>query len=244
MKAIILAAGYATRLYPLTRNFPKPLLKIKDKTIIDWLIDDLKDEDIDEYFVVSNHRHIEHFEQWKKDKDSRIRIIDDGTTENENRLGALRDMELAIDFGQIDDDVLIMAGDNVLDFSLKKLVAYFRDKGTSCVMKYEEKNIEKLRRSGVARVEDDLIVEMQEKPLDPKGCHIIPPFYIYKKEDIVLLKQAIENGVNVDAPGSFVGYLCSLRKIHAMDMPGLRYDIGNLESYEKAKEEYRGIIYE
>ena len=140
MKCLILAAGYATRLYPLTENFPKPLLKVGDKTILDWLIDDLEQTGlIDEYIVVTNHKFAHIFEEWSQ---GRYTIIDDGTIDNDHRLGAVKDIELGIHGGDgkssgggIQSDLLVMAGDNLLDFSLKGFLDYAREKGTTCIMR-------------------------------------------------------------------------------------------------------------
>ena len=119
MKCLILAAGYATRLYPLTENFPKPLLEVAGKSILDWLIDDMEKTGlVDEYIVISNHKFAYIFEEWAA-KSDKIRVLDDGTTSNDNRLGAVRDIQFAIDQLQLDDDLLVMAGDNLLDFSLE-----------------------------------------------------------------------------------------------------------------------------
>lgn len=127
MKCLILAAGYATRLYPLAENFPKPLLKVGEKSILDWLVDDLVDTtDIDEFVVISNHKFAQHFENWKNNKQKtrpyEITVIDDGTSTNETRLGAVKDIQLAVEKLNLADDLLVMAGDNVLDFSLSKFV--------------------------------------------------------------------------------------------------------------------------
>ena len=123
MKCLILAAGYATRLYPLTENFPKPLLKIGDKTILDWLIDDIDGSGlVDGYVVISNHKFARHFEEWAARKSVDITVVDDGTSTNETRLGAVRDIQFAIDRLGLDDDMLVIAGDNVLDFSLTKFL--------------------------------------------------------------------------------------------------------------------------
>ena len=136
MKCLILAAGYATRLYPLTENFPKPLLKVNEKTILDWLVDDIDTSGvIDEYVVISNHKYVQHFRDWAKTKAQKISVVDDGTSTNETRLGAVKDIQFAIDQLKIDDDMLVIAGDNVLDFSLVKLIRYAEKKGTSCVMR-------------------------------------------------------------------------------------------------------------
>ena len=244
MKCLILAAGYATRLYPLTENFPKPLLMVGEKTILDWLVDDIDSSGlIDEYIVISNHRYFSSFETWSKGKTQKIVVVDDGTESNETRLGAVCDIDFAIKSLNIDDEMLVIAGDNVLDFSLTKFVSYAKEKGTSSIMRYYESRIEKLQKSGVVSVDaDDLVLEMQEKPLDPKSEWCAPPFYFYTKEDSKKISDAIAEGCSTDAPGSYIAWLCKHSPVHAMEMPGKRYDIGDISSYEKAKLEYVGII--
>ena len=180
MKCLILAAGYATRLYPLTENFPKPLLKVGDKTILDWLIDDIG-EAADSFVVISNHKFAEHFEKWAEGREN-ITVLDDGTSSNETRLGAVRDIQFAIESLGIDDDVLVIAGDNVLDFSLRTFIDYAKKVGTSSVMRYYEPSIEKLRKTGVAEVDEEgLILSMVEKPAEPKSHWCTPPFYFYQE---------------------------------------------------------------
>ncbi|MBQ3116171.1 MAG: nucleotidyltransferase family protein [Clostridia bacterium] len=243
MKCLILAAGYATRLYPLTENFPKPLLKVKEKTILDWLVDDIDTLGvIDEFIVVSNHKFACHFEDWAKEKKQNITVVDDMTSTNETRLGAVKDIQFAIDKLNLDDDTLIIAGDNVLDFSLTKFIQYAEKKNASAVMRYYEGKAEKLQKSGVLEIgEGDKVLSMQEKPQNPLSNWCCPPFYFYKKEDLRLIKTAIEEGCGTDAPGSFVCYLCKRSDVYAMEMPGKRYDIGNLQSYEQVQKEYNGI---
>lgn len=240
MKCLILAAGYATRLYPLTENFPKPLLKVKEKTILDWLIDDIDAAGlVDEYVVISNHKFAHHFESWAETKEQRVTVIDDGTSTNETRLGAVKDIQFAIEQLKLDDDMLVIAGDNLLDFSLTKFIAYAQEKGTSCIMRYYEASEQKLTKCGVVDVDmDDKIRSMEEKPAQPKSHWCCPPFYFYTKEDAKLVKVGIESGCGVDAPGSYIAWLCAQTPVHAMEMPGKRYDIGNLESYEKVKDEF------
>ena len=242
MICLILAAGYATRLYPLTENFPKPLLKVGEKTILDHLVDDIDSENnVSEFVVISNHKFAHHFEEWAKVKTQKITVVDDGTETNETRLGAVVDVKFAIDKLNIDDDVLIIAGDNVLDFSLNRFINYSLVKNTSCVMRYFEKDMKKLTKCGVLEIEDDLVVGMEGKPAEPKSNWCCPPFYFYKKEDISDIEGAIKDGCGTDAPGSYVAWLCKKTKVNAMEMPGNRFDIGNLESYEKVKKEYKGI---
>ena len=243
MKCLILAAGYATRLYPLTENFPKPLLKVGDKTILDWLVDDIDTAGmVDEFVVISNHKFAHHFESWAATKQQKITVVDDGTESNETRLGAVCDIQFAIEKLQLDADMLVIAGDNVLDFSLTKFMIYAREKGTSCIMRYYEPEDKKLSKSGVVTIdENEKVLEMAEKPAIPATHWCCPPFYYYTKNDAHLVHEGIESGCGTDAPGSYIAWLCRQTAVHAMEMPGKRYDIGNLESYEKVKAEYKGI---
>ena len=243
MKCLILAAGYATRLYPLTENFPKPLLLVGGKTILDWLIDDIDTANaVDEYIVISNHKFAQHFEAWGKTKAQKITVVDDGTDTNETRLGAVKDIQFAIDQRNLDDDMLIIAGDNVLDFSLTKFIEYAKEKRTSCIMRYYEPDDQKLLKCGVVTVnKDEKILKMTEKSPNPATHWCCPPFYYYTREDARLVQKGIDCGCGTDAPGSYIAWLCTQTPVHAMEMPGKRYDIGNIESYEKVKAEYRGI---
>ena len=145
MKCLILAAGYATRLYPLTENFPKPLLKVQGKAILDWLIEDMdRSGVIDEYVVISNHKFAHHFDAWAAQKQQKVTVVDDGTESNETRLGAVRDILFALEKLDIHDDVLVMAGDNLLDFSLTTFINYALEKKTSCIMRYYEADAKRL----------------------------------------------------------------------------------------------------
>ncbi len=244
MKCLILAAGYATRLYPLTENFPKSLLKVRDKTILDHLVDDIDSiGEVDEYVVISNHKFYSHFTDWAKTKVQKITVIDDGTICNENRLGAVKDIEFAIKKLKLSSDMLVIAGDNVLDFSLTRFILYAKNKATSCVMRYFEGDKAKLSKSGVLTVDDnDRILKMEEKPANPQSNWCCPPFYYYTEKDSMLIEKAIKNGCGTDAPGSYIAWLCQSSVVHAMEMPGKRYDIGNLASYEEVQKNYKGII--
>lgn len=243
MKCLILAAGYATRLYPLTENFPKPLLTVGDKTILDWLVDDIDESGlVDEYIVISNHKYACHFDEWAKTKKQKVTVVDDGTSSNETRLGAVKDIQFAIDTLTIDDDMLVIAGDNVLDFSLTKFIHYAKEKNASCIMRYYEPEFQKLLKCGVVTIDgDDKVLSMTEKSPTPATNWCCPPFYYYTKEDARLVSEGIESGCGTDAPGSYIAWLCTKTDVYAMEMPGRRYDIGNLESYEKVKKEYKGI---
>lgn len=243
MKCLILAAGYATRLYPLTENFPKPLLKVRDKTILDWLLDDISGAGtVSQYAVVTNHKFAKHFEAWAPAHPFPVTVLDDGTETNETRLGAVRDIQFAVDALGLDDDLLVIAGDNLLDFSLRGFIRYAEEKKTTCIMRYWEPDRKKLLKTGVAEVDaTDRVTGMEEKPANPKSNWCTPPFYIYKAADVPLVKKGIESNCGVDAPGSFIAWLCTQTVVHAYEMPGRRFDIGNLESYDFVQKTYRGI---
>ena len=245
MKCLILAAGYATRLYPLTENFPKPLLTVGEKTILDWLIDDIDTAGlIDEYIVISNHKYARSFQTWAEKKPQKITIVDDGTTSNENRLGAVRDILFAIEQLQLDDDLLVIAGDNVLDFSLTSFLTYAMAQKTSCIMRYYEPELSRVSKSAAVLVdESDLVLSMEEKPQQPKSHWCTPPFYFYTRSDARLISKGIKAGCGTDAPGSYAAWLSTQSPVHSMEMPGKRYDIGSLESYGKVQAEYRGIVH-
>ena len=238
MKMLILAAGYATRLYPLTKDFPKLLLEVQGKTIIDHMLVNMDCNKIEQIVVVTNHRFVTHFEAWKAEsawKDKLV-ILDDGSIENENRLGAVKDIVFAVESLNIADDLFVVAGDNLLDFSLDQFVKYYEEKKASVVMRHYEEELVKLQRTGVASVnENDEVVLMEEKPKQPKSNWAVPPFYVFRKEDLHLLNRGLREGCSYDAPGDFIAWLCQNAEVYAMLMPGSRYDIGSLESYEKVK---------
>lgn len=237
MKCLILAAGYATRLYPLTENFPKPLLKVGEKTILDYLVDDIASTGkVDEFIVISNHKFVEHFNEWAATKKVKISVVDDGTSTNETRLGAVRDIQFAMEQKNITEDVLVIAGDNLLDFSFAEFIEFAEKKQTSCVMCHEEYELAKQQKTAIIVMnEDKLITDYEEKPKEPKGHHAVPPFYCYRYEDAKRIPEALEDGCGADAPGSFAAWLSKKTAVHAYEMPGKRYDIGDLKSYEYVK---------
>ena len=381
MKCVILAAGYATRLYPLTENFPKPLLKIGSASILDRILDDIDTiPDIDEHIIITNHKFAPIFEDWRVERlqapltshcsqpfsagssesgsspsplsvpsgfparnpspsaspsplsvssgfpaqnsspsaspsplsvpsgsaarnsspsappsplsvpsgfpaqntspsappsplsvpsgfparnpspsaspsplsvpsgsaaRKPITIIDDGTTSNDNRLGAVCDLLQAIEQlsdrkssnSKWPDDLLVIAGDNLLDFSLAGFIQYGKEKNATCVMRYYEAEEAKLHKTGVAEISDDgRLIAMEEKPAQPKSHWCIPAFYYYTREDTHLIKKGIESGCGIDAPGSLIAWLCGQTPVYSWEMPGKRFDIGSLDTYYQACE--------
>ncbi len=238
MKTIVVAAGYATRLYPLTKNFPKPLLKIGNGTILGRMIDDIdKIDEINEHIVVTNHKFAGIFEEWARECQTQhpITVIDDGTETNETRLGAVRDLLLAMEQRHIDEDILVVAADNLLDFSFRGFVEFAKQKETSCVMCYHEPELKRLQRTGVISLDENRrVLQMQEKPEKPVSNWAVPPFYLYVKHDLPLIRECLDHGCGVDAPGNLAHYMVEVTPVHAWEMPGKRYDIGSLDSYTEA----------
>lgn len=247
MKCLFLAAGYATRMYPLTENFPKPLLEVQGKAILDWMIDDMEVSGlIDEYIVISNHKFAHCFNEWVEKmpdkKKQKMTVLDDGTSSNETRLGAVRDIQFARDTLKLKDDMLVLAGDNLMEFSMNRFIDYAMKKQTSCVMRYFIEPMDILIKHGVVVINDeDQVVGMKEKSLDPPSHWCCPALYYFNAEDVSRIPEAIEEGCGTDAPGSFVAWLCQKTTIHAMEMPKEPYDIGSMDSYTKAQTDYRGI---
>ncbi len=250
MKNIVIAAGYATRLGELTKNFPKPLLKIGENTILGRMLDDIdRIPEIDEHIIITNHKFAHIFEEWaekrsldcaRDDKMSKpITIVDDGTETNETRLGAVCDLLFAMDKFNIDDDLLVVAADNLLFFSFQEFVDFAKAKGTSCIMCHEQPSIEKLQRTGVVELDSqNKVLGMEEKPQHPKSHWAVPPFYIYLKKDLDLVRHSVENGCGKDAPGNLAHYMVERTTMHAWQMSAGRFDIGSIDTYEEAKRRF------
>ena len=242
MKTIVIAAGYATRLGELTRNFPKPLLKIGENTILGRMLDDIDTiPDITEHIVVTNHKFAPIFSEWASARHytKPLTIVDDGTETNETRLGAVCDLLYAMDKFAIDDDLLVVAADNLLFFSFREFVEFAKAKGTSCIMCHRQPDVEKLRRTGVIEVDGDMrVLGMEEKPQNPKTEWAVPPFYIYLKKDLDLVRNSVNDGCGKDAPGNLAHYMVGKTVMHAWSMSGGRFDIGSIDTYREACEKF------
>lgn len=242
MKAIILAAGYATRLYPLTKDMPKALLPVCGKPIIDYIVDEINTlDDVDSIFVISNDVFYKQFLDWKDTVISKkdIFLLNDKTRNNETRLGAIGDISLCIDTFNIDDDVLIVAGDNLFNFSLKDFYESYKIKNLDsvCVKKIDNKN--ELKNFAVASLDDnDIILNLVEKPENPMSDIAVFATYIYKKDTIKLFKEYLYNGNNKDAPGHFLEYLYKFKNVYGYKFSGDCFDIGTLEAYENVKDTF------
>ena len=273
MKNVVIAAGYATRLGELTKNFPKPLLKIGENTILGRMLDDIdRIPEVDEHIIVTNHKFAPIFEEWVETPSGSpclggglkgglegvagrwkkpITIIDDGTETNETRLGAVCDLLYVLE--KLDEraksslnrediggsDILVVAADNLLFFSFQEFVDFAKEKQTSCIMCHEQPSIEKLQRTGVVVLDEDMrVLNMEEKPEVPKSHWAVPPFYIYRKEDMDLVRHSVENGCGKDAPGNLAHYMVEHTTMHAWPMSAGRFDIGSLDTYYEAVERF------
>ncbi|WP_163539003.1 nucleotidyltransferase family protein [Gracilibacillus sp. YIM 98692] len=242
MKCIILAAGYATRLYPLTKNTAKPLLKVADRTILDHIVTKVeKVKAIDEIFIVTNDKFYQSFVDWSEQYQGSksVSVVNDHTTTNDNRLGAIADIQYVIEESGMTDDVMVLAGDNLFDFELSDFSDFFTKVGADCITVHELNDPEEIKRTGVVEVDDDgVVTSFEEKPAEPKSNLAVPPFYIYQKETLPMIKRYIEEGNNPDAPGHFVPWLIQHKDVYAYLFEGQRYDIGTVESYERVQERF------
>jgi len=248
MIGIVLAAGYATRMGELTKNFPKPLLKVEGRTVLNWLLADIETiPGIERVYVVCNHKFIGFFKQWLQEQTVAFRkpihLLDDGSMSKETRLGAVKDIAFALEHIGVNQDALVLAGDNVLEFPLQGFVDFFQAKQRSCIMCYREPDLEKQRRTGIITVNKDFrVTSFAEKPQQPPSDLAVPPFYCYTRADLNLLPQAFAEGCPTDDPGSFAAYIGSKSELYAWQMPGKRYDIGTIPGYEQVQKLYKPFL--
>lgn len=237
MKAIILAAGYATRLYPLTKDKPKSLLEVAGKTILEHILNKVAGvAAVDHVYIVTNSRFFEQFQVWLDNFQYplEISVLDDGTTDNDNRLGAIADLQFVIEKEKIVADLMVLAGDNLFDFELSDFAAFFEAKNQDVITTHELDDLNQLKRTGVIEVDEDLkVTSFTEKPQEPKSNLAVPPFYIYRCDTLPLIRQYLNEGQNTDAPGNFIPWLITRKPVCAYKFEGKRYDIGTLESYRE-----------
>jgi glucose-1-phosphate thymidylyltransferase len=222
VKALILAAGYATRLRPLTDTIPKQLLPVGGRPMVDWILERITETSADEVHLVTNARFAADFDRWADGKD--VRVHNDGTTSNDDRLGAIGD----IDFVGLDDDLLAIAGDNLFDYSLAEYEAYWRAKGGSCVAVHDVGDWELAKKYGIVAVDGgDRITEFVEKPAQPPSTLAATATYLYRREHAALVPAYLAAGNPPDQPGNFVAWLHSREPVYAYRFPGEWYDIGD-----------------
>lgn len=258
MKAIILAAGYGVRLedelkmlksenpkkYETVRSFiegkAKPMIAVAGKPVVQHIVENIErsDADIDGIFIVTNNRYFRQFDEWRKGYKGKIRIkfINDGTNTNETRLGAVNDLLLVLNEEEIDDDVLVVAGDNIFRFELSELVDFFNEKHASVITVYKEGDIERIKKCSCVKFDDDsLVVNFEEKPKKPSSEWLCPPVYIYTADTIKLIKEMKFDKDKKDFIGNIPMLLYSKISIYALAKEEkIRFDLGTVDDFEKA----------
>ena len=244
MDAIILAAGYATRLYPLTKNKPKPLLHVARKPIVEHIIRKIEEiKDINKIYIVTNDKFEGHFNDWLRSFDAKspIEIINDGTKSNEDRLGAIGDVHFAITSKNIDNELIVVAGDNLFELSLNDVSNFFRKKKSNVIVLHDVKDIELAKHYGIVETDNEnLVTHFEEKPQNPRSTLASTGIYLFPKKTIELIKKYIEQGNNPDKTGSFIEWLHKRESVHSFVTDKKWYDIGSFEQLEKADKHYRG----
>jgi glucose-1-phosphate thymidylyltransferase len=245
MKALILAAGYATRLYPLTKDRPKALLEVQGRAILDYIAEQIGTiEEINEIVIISNDRFFEHFRQWA---DSRgmvfgkpITVLNDHTTDESNKLGAIRDMLYAIDTLKIDEDIVVIAGDNLFTYPLKESYELFQRSGKDLILAKTMQLQSDLQRMAVGLLDENgIVIDMEEKPKYPKSDIAFFATYFYRRDTLPMIRDYLDQGNPPDAPGHFPAWLYVRKPLMAHLFNGECYDIGTFESYEEVQQHFR-----
>ncbi|MEG0021878.1 MAG: sugar phosphate nucleotidyltransferase [Bacilli bacterium] len=244
MKCILLCAGYATRLFPLTENFPKALLEIGEgKPLLDYILDEVNTiNEIDEIIVITNNRYTPHFQKWASTKNNikPIKILNDNTNSNTDRLGAIGDMQYTIKNCNIDDDIIVIAGDNLFDYKLQGVIDYYNKVKNPVAVTKEINDINMLRSFAVAKCNnEDRILELVEKPANPESNIGVYATYVYPKYILKTIDEYLEASNNPDAPGYLLEYVVRHYPTYAYKFKGNCYDVGTHESLEKVRNLYR-----
>ena len=240
MKALILAAGYATRLRPLTDDVPKMLLPLAERPMLDYLVDRLREvDDLDEIHLVTNARFADAFRDWAPED---VTVHDDGTTSNEDRLGAIGDIAFAIERAGLEgEDLLIVAGDNLIGYSLAQFVDFWRGKDGSAIAVRDLGDRELLKQYGVVELDDDdRVVGLEEKPSEPKSDLAATAAYLYRAEHLARLPGYLAEGNPPDAPGNFMVWLHTREPVYGYRVEGEWHDIGDLGQLLEADNLLRG----
>ena len=235
MKAILLCAGFATRMYPLTKNRAKPLLPVAGKPILGHLVDQLESTgSFDEILVIANARFHAHFVEWGG---ARVTILNDGAATDETRLGAIGDLAWALETRALQAPLLVAAGDNLFRDSLEAFVADYHAHPRNLILRYRETDREKLERTGVAEIKDDdgRLVRLEEKPRDPTTEWACPALYILEADALDELGTYVEEKPGADALGSFIAWLAPRVPVFTHAMQGSRLDVGDPEGYARAE---------
>jgi glucose-1-phosphate thymidylyltransferase len=242
MKAVILAAGYATRLAPLTDSIAKQLLPVGGRPMLDWVCDKV-DEVSDDIHLVTNSRFADDFRRWASGRDG-VSVHDDGTVSNDDRLGAIGDVAFVLERTGLDDDLLVIAGDNLFDFGLHGFAAFWELKGVaSAVAVYDCGNLELATHYGVVELgEDGRLLGFEEKPSEPASTLVATATYIYHREHLTLVARYLAEGNPPDQPGRLVAWLCRREPVYGYAVEGEWYDIGSPDQLLEADNRWRGRV--
>jgi glucose-1-phosphate thymidylyltransferase len=240
MKALILAAGYATRLKPLTDTWAKELLPVGGRPILDRIVESLASVDeVDDVHIVTNAHKANAFHAWAEGRD--VTVHDDGTLSNEDRLGAVGDMQFVIDRAGIDDDLLVIAGDNLFEFDLSELIAFWRAKGVaSAVAVRDVGSLELATQYGIVALDGDArVIDFVEKPADPPSTLAAIATYVFHRTHVPLIRDYLAGEHSADQPGRFVGWLQRREPVYGWEFDSTWYDIGNQEQLLEADNRLR-----
>lgn len=246
MKALLLCAGYATRLHPLTQDIPKHLLEVGGKPILEHVIEKVEEIGaVDAIHIITNDKFFYSFLEWakgyatKNPSAKKIAVINDNTDSNENRLGALGDIQFAIQKKHIKDDILLIAADNIFEFPLKDMHTTFEDNGKTTIALYDVKEKRLARQYGVVEVDgSNKLVHFVEKPKEPKSTLISTGIYMLPKKDIPLFRVYIAQGNSADKIGSFFEWLHTKEDVFCYTTEEPWYDIGTLDQLGEAREHF------
>ncbi len=240
MKAIVLAAGYATRLRPLTDTWAKELLPVGGTPILTSIVESIQTvADVDEVHVVTNAHKAPAFVEWAQGRE--VTVHDDGTSTNEDRLGAIGDMQFVIERAGIDDDLLVIAGDNLFEFDLSEFVRYWRSKGTASAIAVRDVGTRELaQRYGIVDLaEDGRVLDFVEKPEDPPSTLAATATYLYHRAHVPLVRTYLDDGNPPDQPGRLVGWLYQREPVYGWAFDEGWYDIGDHEQLLEADNRFR-----
>ncbi len=243
LQVIILAAGYATRLFPLTENNPKSLLPVANRPIIEHIIKKIEQvNEIKNIYIVTNNRFEQHFKKWLSNSvwEKPIEIINDGTTSNEDRLGALGDFFYVVNLKNIDSAIMVIAGDNIFEESLVYPFNLFKKRVNNIILLHDVKDLELAKNYGVVEVDkDNLLIHFEEKPVSPKSTLVSTGIYIFQKKTIPLIKKYIDQGNNMDKLGNFIEWLHKRESVYCYITSKGWYDIGDIKQLENARMHYK-----
>jgi glucose-1-phosphate thymidylyltransferase len=242
MIAVLLCAGYATRLYPLTQNFPKPLLPVADRPVIDYLVDQIDGlPEIDALHIVTNDKFYTHFSRWAAQRRAAgtisvpLRVHNDGTSSNDDRLGAVADLNFVLDALGATQTMLVSAADNIFRFPIAEIWLRFLADSRHMVVALPQTDQRKLQRTGVLELSDrDRVLRLHEKPAIPPSTWSCPPLYFLRPSARKHLEALVAAGAAPDAPGNFIDYLSRREPVLAQKVDGSRLDIGDADTYRHA----------